>query len=560
MKRDSKFYTDRYMNYCKTLYHSRFIESKEREYRKQNPIIRPKKTPYEMLSTDFSRKLVEEYKKGRKNSKAFKPKPEEIRLERERKLETAKELYLNEQFVDAAALFKECIKEDMNGPEVYNMLGESLWRAGNYQESIEFLSVCLEKDPFVSSAYFVRGDCYVHLQDFDQGRREFEKYLKIEHPTKTVLVSLGKCCSTLQDLNGAFDSFNRIINDVDDQDPYIYFLRGDVLSQLGYLDDAKKDFKKIRDLDPQFCAEYEKTAANHEKNGEIEDAISIYEALVKVNSDSIEYLNHYGHLLLIIGRIEDALFAFSSCIDKKPLDNPPLLVDSYVSKATILMDRNETDKAMFCLNMAIGELPDEPALYKSRGSCFLLSGSIKDTVEDFEMLYQLDSSKQYIDGFVYKILGEYYFNVENNIQLSLDYFIESFKMGYLGKLFKTKEEELNRAKIGSYTTYLIEETKIQYICCLLNSQNSKDRSESPTETPEEDKKKAPPKKEVKKPVLVSSLFDLSLNTFIKKYDGYVQQEIPTINTKDVSRMLKLYRERNGTSLVPPRSSSKSARK
>ncbi|KAG2381772.1 hypothetical protein C9374_006156 [Naegleria lovaniensis] len=542
-KRTNQYYAEKYKTYYQSLYYSKFIESKEREKRKLFPVEKKKKTPFETLSTAFSRKLVEDYKNTRKESKAFKPSLEEIRLERERKLELAKQHYINEEFSEAVALFHECVNEGMTTAENYSLYGETLWRIGNYEEALQQLSICISMDPHISSAYYIRGDCYVHLQDYDKGRREFEKYLKIEHPTKTVLVSLGKCCSTLRDLRGAFDSFNRIITEVDSQDPYIYFLRGDILYQMGQREEALNDFQKLREIDPMFCKQYEISAKNCEEAGEIAEALSIYEALVKIQPANMEYLAHYGHLFVALGRTEEALVWFSKCIEKKPLENPSLLADAYVTKSIILTEQNEIEKALFTLNIGIGDLPDEPSLYKCRGTCHMLLNLTTEAKEDFETLLQLDLKKAHVDGFIYKFLAEYYFERRDNMEQALEHFLQSSKIGFLKGLWASRKEELERSKFGQYTQPLIEETQAQLACCLLVAQTKSDRMlESPIDLEEEAKKAKHPQKKDKKPEKIPSLFDMAASVFMKKYNT-PDKEVPYLPTQLESKLFRIYKDR-----------------
>ncbi|KAF0985158.1 hypothetical protein FDP41_000197 [Naegleria fowleri] len=557
-KRTPKYYGEKYKTYYQSLYHSKFIESKEREKRKLCPVERKKKTPFELLSTEFSRKLVEDYKNTRKESKAFKPSQEEVKLERERKLELAKQHYVNEEFSEAVALFQECINEGMRSAENYSMYGEALWRIANYEDALKQLSICISLDPHISSAYYIRGDCYVHLQDYENGKREFEKYLKIEHPTKTVLVSLGKCCSTLRDLNGAFYSFNRIIAEVDNQDPYIYFLRGDILFQMGHKEEAQKDFQKIRDLDPTFCVQYQTSAKHCEDAGDIGEAVSIYEALVKIQPANMEYLTHYGHLLMELGRTDEAMICFSRCIEKKPIENPSLLADAYVTKSMILTEQNDIEKALFTLNVGIGDLPDEPSLYKCRGTCHLLLNLTREAKQDFESVLQLDLKNEHTDGFMYKFLAEYYFEEKDNAEQALDYFLCSAKLGFLKGLWASCKEEVDRPKFGKYTQPLIEETKAQLACCLLVAQTKLERTlESPLEQEDESKKSKPPQKKDKKIEKIPSLFDLATSAFMLGFNT-LDKEVPYIPTRLESKLFRIYKERHATVTTARTSNSRGA--
>lgn len=46
----------------------------------------------------------------------------------------------------------------------------------------------------------------------------------------------------------------------EDNDPYIYFLRGDCYDRMNLIEKAKEDYKKILELDPDFCQPYVKEA------------------------------------------------------------------------------------------------------------------------------------------------------------------------------------------------------------------------------------------------------------------------------------------------------------
>ncbi|KAL9643466.1 hypothetical protein ABK040_010081 [Willaertia magna] len=536
-ERNYKFYTEKYISFYRKLYEVKFKENTNRRSIRRTK----KKTPFEELSTEFSKRLVEEYKSSRKNSKTFKTGSlEERKLEKERKIELAKNYYKEERFSEAVDLLKAYSNEQ--NAEILNIYGESLWRKGDFELAVEILTKCIELDPLISSAYFVRGDCYVHMNEFEMGKVEFEKYLKLEYPTKPVLVNLGKCLSTLQNYKGAFECFNRVINEVDSQDPYVYFLRGDILSVMQRYDEASVDFKKVLELDPSFCVEYEESAEQYERNDDLEQALSIFESLIKINPNKAIYYNKMGHLLYAMERNEEAIIVFSKSIDLKPVDERPLIADSYLSKSLIFMESNHLEQALMTLNTGLQELPDDAPMYKSRGTCLLLLNKVKEAKDDFEMLIQLDTSQQVVDGPVFKFMAEYFYHYEKNYIQALHYFNKCFSINYLQAFLVEAPNQLDRPKIGEYESYLFEETKVQLLHCLLLGyleQKKEEEETSDSLLSPKDKKKTTKKKGEK---VILPLFEMCLNLIMPAYTLFETKEIPTIHSLEMTNLLNTYKE------------------
>jgi tetratricopeptide (TPR) repeat protein len=175
-------------------------------------------------------------------------------------------LYEEENYDEALPLITDLIQQSdtLQTPATYFVCGQILHKKELFEDAIEMFSRCIELDPLNADAYLARGESYIQVEEFEVAAHELEKFLKIEEPTIDCLVSLAKCKASVDELDTALEYFTSAIElnseNGNAQDPYLYFLRGDMYLRMGLDQEASNDFKKLLEVDPNFISSYEQNA------------------------------------------------------------------------------------------------------------------------------------------------------------------------------------------------------------------------------------------------------------------------------------------------------------
>jgi tetratricopeptide (TPR) repeat protein len=378
-------------------------------------------------------------------------------LQRKR-LERAKDCLNDNQLEEGLTSIMQYLTDDSNpSAESLHVCGELLWKQGAFEEAIDMVTKCLNLDPFNPSSYYIRGDCYVQLQQYEQGRAEMLKFLKLEKPTIELLLSLGKCNATIGDLSQALLYFNQAIEMEPESDPYLYFLRGDLFTKLGESEKARTDFNKILEIDPMFVKPYEQNAQECVEKGDLSGAISIYESLLKIDPERPEYYLNCGLLLYELNDLEQALGLITSCIniinqygDSSPRSEvSPSGFDVkgtqhvYVTRGKIYFEMQEIDKAYIDFTMSINiasekknntEVDDLTLVdaLRLRAECSLVKNRLQDAKDDYERIITEFSDDMCENvQIVYKFLAEYYYEFVRDYEKSLKLFMGAWRTGSL---------------------------------------------------------------------------------------------------------------------------------
>ena len=103
-------------------------------------------------------------------------------------------------------------------------------------EGLKFLNTAIEKDPEFAPSYQVRGDLMMRAGRYDQGKKDYEKYLELTKNDLNAELNYGKFLFLSENYQEAIDQFNKI----DTVTGVKLRLLGMSHRKLGNLDDAEK--------------------------------------------------------------------------------------------------------------------------------------------------------------------------------------------------------------------------------------------------------------------------------------------------------------------------------
>lgn len=183
-----------------------------------------------------------------------------------------------------------------------------------YPEAIGYFTAGVEVEPTFSRNYLHRAECYVLLDDPKKAFDEYEKYFKLEPPTKSQLVRCGKCALDADLLDEAKHYLEQTIahpgtaaaaasgddgpssspaaaakqEEVSDasNNAYAYYNLGELEEKKLNDTAAREYFAKVSQADPQFFVPYEIQAEEEYSKCNYTMALHLFESLAKILPDA----------------------------------------------------------------------------------------------------------------------------------------------------------------------------------------------------------------------------------------------------------------------------------
>jgi tetratricopeptide (TPR) repeat protein len=179
-------------------------------------------------------------------------------------LQLADFYYADNRIDDAKKSIEKAIKIDPEGIDANIKMGELLYYLGDYAKMFPYLDLALKKDPFNARIYFVKGMAFKEMGD----------------------------------TNLALSSFATTI----EQDPD-YF---DAYMQLGNINSAKKNpiaidyYNNAIRVNPGMIEAHYGLAYFLQENGKPDDAIRIYNNLLKIDAQNAATHHNIGYIFLFM--------------------------------------------------------------------------------------------------------------------------------------------------------------------------------------------------------------------------------------------------------------------
>lgn len=126
-------------------------------------------------------------------------------------MEDGKKFFEEGKLEQALASVQQAMERGHQTPDAFSLYGDILFKKEDYEGCIAAVTKCIELDPLCEHAYLLRAQAYIEMKQFEYAEREFENFTKLQEPPANVLMSLGKCKATLNNLDGAAQCFSKII-------------------------------------------------------------------------------------------------------------------------------------------------------------------------------------------------------------------------------------------------------------------------------------------------------------------------------------------------------------
>lgn len=189
-----------------------------------------------------------------------------------------------------------------------------------WKDGLSLWNDVIEKYDNVAPAYYNRGIYFHNKNQLKEAFQDFSKaiilkpnYADAYNNRSSIFINDSKLDEALNDLNEAIKYKPRLIQ--------AYFNRGYIHSRKNNFDAALKDYSKVIELQPEkdrLATVYNLRAILYMNAKKNEEALSDYDAALRLKPDFIEVLNNRGYLLMSTNRSQDAISSYNAALQLNP--------------------------------------------------------------------------------------------------------------------------------------------------------------------------------------------------------------------------------------------------
>ena len=302
----------------------------------------------------------------------------------------------NKVWQSEISIWQDCVKKSPEKARPYNNLGFAIYRAGDFDEAIKYLSKAIKIKPDYAKAYNNLGLALARKDKLNKAIKQFQKALQINPTNGVVQNNLGLALYKIGKTDEAIKHLSKAIKMVPDL-PEAYNNLGLALMKKGRLDEAIKQFQKALQINPGYTESrrnlelavrlkkkvaridhaiselkaqlesdpknfvlYVKLGDLYRKKRDLDSALAQYKKALGIRPKSIAALNNLAMAYASEGNYEKALIQLEKIVELRP-DNAA----GYYNIACIYARQNKVAEAVSWLKKAIDKGFDNWKLLKT---------------------------------------------------------------------------------------------------------------------------------------------------------------------------------------------------
>ena len=190
------------------------------------------------------------------------------------------------QFEEAEKYFRRALKIGPGYTQGFFKLGEALRMQRRYEESLEFYRAALNLNPYSTSVHVAMGTSLFRLKRYEE-----------------VVSSMERALAIRPNLPGAHT---------------FHYFTGYALQKMNQLDSAGEHYEKALQISPHFWKAINRLAGLRFAQGNYNESLDLYQALVKIDPENAVAHYSVGVVLLKLDRTEEALASFERTLSLDP--------------------------------------------------------------------------------------------------------------------------------------------------------------------------------------------------------------------------------------------------
>jgi tetratricopeptide (TPR) repeat protein len=163
---------------------------------------------------------------------------------------------------ESVEYYSKAIEISPNYAEAYFARGRCYYHYEEYKKAVKDISKAIELKPNDAMNYKFRGASYEELKEYEKALKDYEKWLALEPNDSIAYDSLGSAYTGLGEYEKAIESYNKSMKISPDSSTRYW--RGMTYYKMGKIKEASDDFYKCcSDGDEDGCINYDFIKKNY---------------------------------------------------------------------------------------------------------------------------------------------------------------------------------------------------------------------------------------------------------------------------------------------------------
>jgi serine/threonine protein kinase/tetratricopeptide (TPR) repeat protein len=292
-------------------------------------------------------------------------------------------------------------------------LARELAAQGDFEGAVRFYTAAVSLRPYSADASYGLGHAIGNQNKRDESNAAYRRALEIEpgyYPARvniaSNLTSDGKVDEAIEAYRTDFDKAIDLAGEAIESETTClnYYLFGNLLRDLGRLDEAIDIYHKAIELDPKDSYAHGNLARTLNMQGKPDEAIAAYRMAIEADPLRVgDTRQTLSQVLRQQGKLDDAIAVCREAVEVDPQD-----ARTYHTLGLCLRDQGNRDEAFAAFSKGIEINPNNPELRGVRASAYVVMGQWDKAEADYEKQLQLNPTDQwpwYFRGCILAYLG-----------------------------------------------------------------------------------------------------------------------------------------------------------
>ncbi len=278
-------------------------------------------------------------------------------------LVTLAELYLSEKkYNEALNLGEILVAADNNSYDGWNIKTNALVEMDRLNDAMTLLNNALVSSPHNNGLLVIGGNVLFKKGRRDEAEIYYRRALEVDPENINALKGIGKLKLQLNNIKGAKEFVLKALKK-GETDPELWLMLATINEQMGLLDDAIDDLKKVINLENGEEG-YERLGELYKSTSKFDSAEKYFEMALKYYPEKYEIEVNRGECLEHLKRYDEAL----ACYDRVITHNPN---DKYTwnTKGLLHLQLKRYEEAIKCFDTAIKIDPRFQSAIESKRVC-----------------------------------------------------------------------------------------------------------------------------------------------------------------------------------------------
>jgi tetratricopeptide (TPR) repeat protein len=222
-----------------------------------------------------------------------------------------------ERFEEMTDALKSALIEDPKSEEGLNRFWFCTELLEQYEESVAFHKILIEKSPYSHLAWFNLGHAYVGLGEFEKSLEAFSFVIAIDENFDAAYICTADVLYNVERYDESLKFYLDAIR-LSKPNKELYVKAGECHEKIGDLIRARSYFRKAISIDPYYDEAFYKLGETFRREENWTKAISSYERAVKLSKENVDYLIALGEAYMVAEDAEKATEMFERVVQIEP--------------------------------------------------------------------------------------------------------------------------------------------------------------------------------------------------------------------------------------------------